>query len=90
MLTIRIAGSDLTDARRLLGWSRYELSRRANVNQRTVRSYETGGDIAPASVGTLTRLVDALECAGVEFGRDGVRLGRPAPTTGLHSEGAVA
>src|SRR5262245_50367184 len=74
MLTIRIAGADLVDARRLPGWSRYELARRASVNCRTLKTYETAGDIAPASVGTLTRLVDALEGAGVRFAPDGARL----------------
>jgi len=91
MLTIRIAGSNLVDARRLLGWSRYELARRSGVNHRTLKSYELAGDIAPASVGTLTRVVDALEDAGVEFGPDGVRLEHAAPTrTVIESVGVVA
>ena len=91
MLTIRIAGTDLIDARRLLGWSRYELARRSGVNHRTLKSYELAGDIAPASVGTLTRVVDALEDAGVEFGPDGVRLEHAAPTrTVIESVGVVA
>lgn len=80
MLTICVAGADLVDARSKLGWSRYELARRSGVNWRTVKSYETAGDIAPASVGTLTRLVDALEHAGVRFDVDGARLDRAAPT----------
>jgi hypothetical protein len=68
------------DARRLLGWSRYELARRSAVNWRTVKSYETAGDIAPASVGTLTRLVDTLEDAGIRFDADGAHLDRTAAT----------
>ena len=91
MLTIRIAGPNLVDARRLLGWSCYELARRSGVNHRTLKSYELAGDIAPASVGTLTRVVDALEVAGVEFGRDGVRLEHPTPASAvIHSGGAAA
>jgi len=92
MLTIRIAGSNLVDARRLLGWSRYELARRSGVNHRTLKSYELAGDIAPASVGTLTRVVAALEAEGVRFAVDGVYLQRVSPMTSTvtHSEGALA
>jgi predicted transcriptional regulator len=90
MLTIRIAGPDLVEARRKLGWSRYELARRSGVNWRTVKSYETAGDIAPASVGTLTRLVDTLERAGIQFEADGVHLDPPTIKSAIINDGAVA
>src|SRR5262249_39766275 len=63
MLTIRIAGSNLVDARRLLGWSRYELARRSGVNHRTLKSYELAGDIAPASVGRSGASPSSLKIA---------------------------
>jgi len=91
MLTIRVAGCDLVDARRLLGWSRYELARRSGVNWRTIKSYEIAGDLAPASVRTLNRLVDTLEGASIRFDTDGAHLDGPAPiaSTVLHSEAAA-
>ncbi len=92
MLTVRITGASLQTAREgLLGWSRYELARRSRVTWRTIKAYETAGDLAPASVGTLNRLVDALEGAGVRFDVNGPHLDSPAPIAGtiVHSEAAA-
>jgi transcriptional regulator with XRE-family HTH domain len=80
MLMIRVTGNKLQFARRLLGWSRNELAHRSSVNWRTIRAYESAGDHPPpATVAALTRLVDALEAAGVEFRGDSVFLEKATP-----------
>jgi transcriptional regulator with XRE-family HTH domain len=89
MLVIRVTGNKLQFARRLLGWSRQELARRSTVNWRTLRAYESSGDHPPpATVAALTRLIDALEAAGIEFRGDGVFLERATPLgrKAIHAE----
>ena len=79
MLTIRVSGTCLKTARRLLGWSLQESAARSGVNWLTIRKYEGAGDyLPPASVGALNRLVDALEHAGVRFDANGPHLDRTA------------
>ena len=82
MLTIRVSGTCLKTARRLLGWSLQESAARSGVNWLTIRKYEGAGDyLPPASVGALNRLVDALEHAGVRFGANGPHLDSTATMT---------
>jgi transcriptional regulator with XRE-family HTH domain len=65
MLTIRVSGTSLKKARTALGWSLQELAARSGVNWLTIKKYEGAGEyLPPATVGTLNRLVDALEDAG--------------------------
>jgi transcriptional regulator with XRE-family HTH domain len=79
MLTIRVCGSSLKTARTRLGWSLQELAARSGVNWLTIKKYEGAGEyLPPATVGTLNRLVDALESAGVRFDADGAHLDRAA------------
>lgn len=67
-------------ARALLDWSAQTLAERAGVGVATVRRYEAGSAIAPASLDTIEQ---AFTTAGVAFisagevspgGGDGVRL----------------
>jgi transcriptional regulator with XRE-family HTH domain len=82
MLTIRVSGTRLKTARSLLGWSLQEAAARSAVNWLTIKKYEGAGEyLPPATVGTLNRLVDALEDAGVRFDADGVHLDRTVPAT---------
>jgi transcriptional regulator with XRE-family HTH domain len=93
MLTIRVSGTSLKKARTALGWSLQELAARSGVNWLTIKKYESAGEyLPPATVGTLNRLVDALEDAGVRFDVDGVFLDKPEPTvkTTISREGAAA
>ena len=85
MLVIRVTGNKLQYARRLLGWSRQELARRSTTNWRTLRAYESSGDYPPSgSIAALTRMVDALEGAGIEFRDDDtVYLNRAMPRAGV-------
>jgi predicted transcriptional regulator len=93
MLTIRVTGASLKTARQRLGWSLQEAAARSAVNWLTIKKYEGAGEyLPPATVGTLNRLVDALEDAGVRFEADGAHLDRTAPTiksTVLNDEAAA-
>jgi transcriptional regulator with XRE-family HTH domain len=81
MLLIRVTGTKLKTARRLIGWSLQEAAGRSGVNWLTIRKYEAAGDYhPPATVGALNRLVEALEGAGIEFRDDDtVYLNRAMP-----------
>ena len=77
-----ISSSQIRAARVLLGWTQQELAEAAEVSLNAVaRLEQEKGD---ARMGTLTKIVQALERGGVEFlpsadGKGpGVRLKRPA------------
>ena len=62
-------------ARGLLGWSQIELARAAGLSEPTVKRFETGQ--TNVSEAAVTKMVSALEAAGVEFtngDQPGVRL----------------
>ncbi len=64
-------------ARGLLGWSARELAESAGVNISTIQRIERVDGPVRGNAGTLRRITDALEGAGVEFlddGHPGVRL----------------
>jgi len=67
MLTIRVTGANLRTARQCLGWSLQEAAARSAVNCLTIKKYEGAGEPAAATVCILSRLVDALEDAGVRL-----------------------
>ena len=54
-----------TQARELLGWTRYEMASRARCSSETVKNFETGR--YPGSARTRRAIRTALEAAGVEF-----------------------
>lgn len=66
-------------ARALLGWSAAELARRARVSATTIVRCERGPGIPRVQIGTLEKVRQTLEDAGVEFtggNGPGVRLRR--------------
>jgi transcriptional regulator with XRE-family HTH domain len=67
-------------ARGLVGWSQRQLARAADLSEPTIKRFETGRG-ANVSAAAVTKIVAALEAAGVVFiaengGGPGVRLGR--------------
>jgi predicted transcriptional regulator len=62
-------------ARALLEWSQEELAQHASVTQKTIADFERGATTPYAR--TITKIIDALELAGVELlngGAPGARL----------------
>ena len=58
-------------ARALLDWSQQDLADAASVSKDTVKNYELSNN--KPNTQTLTRIVGALEVAGIEFLSDGIR-----------------
>ncbi len=78
------SAAQIRAARALLGISAAELAKRADVNWKTVQRFESSDGVPPNRAGTLDRVVETLEAAGIEFVGDpvtspGVRL-RRAPS----------
>ena len=78
------SAAQIRAARALLGISDAELAKRADVNWKTVQRFESSDGVPPNRAGTLDRVVETLEAAGIEFLGDpvmspGVRL-RRAPS----------
>lgn len=76
-----VSGSQIRAARGLLGLSAAELGELAEVGWATIQRFEAADGIPPSRGGTLGRVKDALEQAGIEFLGDpltspGVRLRR--------------
>lgn len=83
-----ITGRQLRAARALLDIDQQQLAELAGVSLATVQRMEAAGDSVRGTLETMTRLVSALEAAGVELiaegqpclGRGrGVRLKEPSP-----------
>jgi DNA-binding transcriptional regulator YiaG len=77
------SAAQIRAARALLGISAAELAKRADVNWKTVQRFESSDGVPPNRAGTLDRVVETLEAAGIEFVGDpvtspGVRLRRAA------------
>ncbi len=75
------SGPQIRAARALLGITAAELARRADVTLRTIQRFERLNGTPASRTGTLERVQQALEAAGVEFLGDpiespGVRLKR--------------
>lgn len=82
-----ISSAQMRAARALLGIDQRTLARMAGVSLPTIQRMEASGGTVRGVIGTLARVVDALEAAGVELiGNDqpsrgrgrGVRLKDPA------------
>lgn len=86
-----ISAAQMRAARALLGIDQRQLAERAGVSLPTIQRMEASGDVVRGVVDTLTKVVDALEAAGIELigehrasqgsGR-GVRLREPQPRRG--------
>lgn len=81
-----ITGAQVRAARALLGLDQKTLAEMAGVSVPTIQRMEKRGGSVGGSVETLTRIVEALERAGIELiaegaesrgGGRGVRLARP-------------
>jgi DNA-binding XRE family transcriptional regulator len=70
--SIMISGAQIRAARGLLGWTRYDLARRAVVSDATAYALENDRGSA-ANPSTLSAVQSTLETAGIEF------LDGPAP-----------
>ena len=80
-----ISGAQIRAARALLGMSASELARRAGIGWATVQRFESAEGIPESRSGTLQRIKETLEAAGVMFLGDpvkspGVQLRLRAPT----------
>ena len=76
-MSSRVSGSQLRAARGLLAISGEDLSRISDVSWATIQRFESENDIPNSRSGTLERVVDALEKAGIEF------LGDPTDSPGV-------
>jgi len=77
-----ISGAQIRAARALLGMSATELSERAGVGWATIQRFESVEGVPKNRSGTLQRIKETLESAGIQFIGDpisspGVRLRRP-------------
>ncbi len=72
-----ISSAQMRAARALLGIDQRELARLAGVSLPTVQRMEASGGTVRGVVGTLTKVVAAIEAAGVELiGNEQVSQGR--------------
>lgn len=72
-----ISGSQIRAGRALLGISAEDLGKSAGVSWPTIQRFESAIDIPPSRGGTLERVKDALENAGIEF------IGDPVTSPGV-------
>jgi transcriptional regulator with XRE-family HTH domain len=88
MLTTRITGNMLRDARALARLSQAEICRRAGLHRQTIYTWENSSDSVPAAyLSKLTRVISVLESEGVVFDNAGATLlPRPPLITIPHSE----
>lgn len=72
-----ISGAQLRAARALLGIDQRQLAEMAGVSLATVQRMEASGERVRGALGTMTRIVEALDAAGVELvGNEQVGQGR--------------
>lgn len=72
-----ITSQQLRAARALLGWDQRQLAERADLSVPTIQRMESSDGQVRGIVGTLVKVISALEAAGIEL------LGDNAPSTGL-------
>ncbi|MBS0457813.1 MAG: helix-turn-helix domain-containing protein [Proteobacteria bacterium] len=75
-----ISSAQMRAARALLGIDQRELAKLAGVSVPTIQRMEASGGVVRGVVGTLTKVVEALEAAGIEL------IGNDAPSRG-HGRG---
>ena len=76
-----ISGAQIRAARALLDITAAELAKRAQVDWATIQRFESTDGIPPSRSGTLKRIKETLEAAGINFIGDpesapGVQLNR--------------
>jgi len=86
-----ISGSQIRAARALLGMSATELSAQARVGWATIQRFESTDGVPQSKAGTLQRIQETLEAAGVVFLGDpisspGVQLRRASKPSGSKLE----
>ena len=72
-----ISGAQIRAARGLLGLSSKEVAELTGVSWATVKRFEETNSIPPSRSGTLERVQQALEAAGIEF------IGDPITSPGV-------
>ena len=82
-----ISGAQIRAARGLLGISATKLAERAGVDWSTIQRFESADGVLSSRSGTLQKIRDALEDAGVIFLGDpvtspGVQLQTRSPVSG--------
>lgn len=77
-----ISGAQIRAARGLLGISGTELAKLAGVDWSTVQRFESVDGVSTSRSGTLERVKDALETAGIVF------LGDPVASPGVQLKAA--
>lgn len=76
-----ISAAQIRAARALLGISAAELADRSGVDLRTIQRFETAGGVPKSRSGTLNRIQEALEGAGIVF------FGDPSTSPGVQFRG---
>ena len=78
--TCMLTGDQIQRARKLLGWDRSSLTRRAGskMTANAIRKFEDGDDTA-LNPKQLSAIEGALAGAGVQFGNNGVLVSRHPP-----------
>lgn len=62
-----VTGVQIRAARCALNWSAEALANAAGIAAKTIRRIEASEQIPQTTVGTLTKIREALEAAGIEF-----------------------
>ncbi len=80
-----IDGRQIRMARAAVRWTIQDLSKNAAVGERTIKRIEAVDEVASVNLGTIMKLKETLEAAGIEFigsadDRPGIRIGRPTGT----------
>jgi len=76
-----ISAAQIRAARALLGISAVELAECSGVDLRTIQRFESAAGVRASRSGTLTRIKETLESAGVIF------IGDPITSPGVQLEG---
>lgn len=74
MSNMFIQPEQIRAARAMLDWSQQDLADAAGVSKDTVKNYELANN--KPNTQTLTRIIGALQVAGIEFLSDGLRISR--------------
>lgn len=70
--TSMISAAQIRAARALLGISAAELATVSGVDHRTIQRFESADGVPPSRSGTLERIKETLEAAGIVFLGDAV------------------
>lgn len=62
-----ITAEQIRAARSALGWTAAELAQRAGIASRTILRLEASAGVPQTTTGTLTKVQEICEAAGIEF-----------------------